>query len=80
MVRGGKGPNHKALGELLKNMDFTKQAGSRDSWKGCENMSDAIRFTFLRNVFTESVYTPRFVLLSVVHCWFVMIQGQIGGG
>lgn len=75
MGRGGKGPSHKALGELLKNMNFTKQAGSRDSWKGYENMSDAIRFTFLRNVFTESVYTPRFVLLSVVHCWFVMIQG-----
>lgn len=38
-------------------------------------MSDAIRFTFVRNVFTESVYNPRFVL-SVVHCWFLMIRGQ----
>lgn len=41
-------------------MDFTKQAGRRESWKGCGNMSDAIRFTFLRNISIVSVYTLGF--------------------
>lgn len=52
---------------LQKNANFTKQAGSREPWKGCENRSDAIRFTFLRNLYVVTVYTCRLVFLSVVH-------------
>lgn len=61
---------------LQKNTNFTKQAGSREPWKGCENRSDAIRFTFLRNLSVVTVYTCRLVFLNVVHCWFVLIQWQ----
>ena len=62
--------------DLIKNMAFTKQAGFRGSWKSCKDMSDAVKFMFPRNASIVSVYTSRFVLLSIVHCWFVIIEVQ----
>lgn len=57
-------------------MGIPAQTGSGESWKGCKNMSDAIRFAILRNTSLVSINTSRLVLFSVVRCWFVMIEVQ----